>query len=100
MGLGIQLWGSAANYNLEILERFQSKVLLIIVIAPWFIPNHIIPRDLQIKTVKSEIRGYCVNYNERLATHPNVLANQLLTKTNTQRRLKRYTTYVLITRFN
>jgi hypothetical protein len=24
---GIQLWGSTANSNLEILERFQSKVL-------------------------------------------------------------------------
>jgi hypothetical protein len=97
---GIQLWGSAANCNLEISERFQSKALRIIVNAPGFISNHIISRDLQIKTVKSEIRGYCVNYNKRLATHPNALANELLTKTNTQRKLKRYTTYDLITRFN
>jgi hypothetical protein len=96
----IQLWGSAANSNLEILERFQSKVLQIIVNAPWFIPNHIIKRDLQIKTVKSEIRGYCVNYNKRPATHPIALANQLLTKTNTQRRLQRYTTCDLVTSFN
>jgi hypothetical protein len=43
---GIQLWGSAANYNLEILERFLSKVLRIIANAPWFIPNHIIACDL------------------------------------------------------
>jgi hypothetical protein len=97
---GIQLWGSAANSNLEILERFQLKVLRIIVNAPWFIPNHIIARHLQMKTVKSEIRGNCVNYNKRLATHPNALENQPLTKTNTQRRLKRYITYDLITRFN
>jgi hypothetical protein len=97
---GIQLWGSAAKSNLEILERFQSKVLQIIVNTPWFISNHTIARNLQIKTVKSEIRGYYANYNKRLATHPNALANQLLTKTNTQQRLKRYTTCDLITRFN
>jgi hypothetical protein len=53
---GIQLWGSAANSNLEILERFQSKVLRIIVYAPWFVPNRIIPHDFKIKTVKSEIK--------------------------------------------
>ena len=27
---GIQLWGTASNSNLEILERFQSKLLRII----------------------------------------------------------------------
>jgi hypothetical protein len=55
---GIQLWGSTANSNLEILERFQSKVLQIIVNAPWFVPNRIITHDLKIKTAKSEIRDY------------------------------------------
>jgi hypothetical protein len=44
-------------------------------------------------TVKSEIRDYCVNYNKRVENHPNALANHLLTKTNTQRRFKRHTTY-------
>jgi hypothetical protein len=80
----IQLRGSATNSNLEILERFQSKVLRIIVNAPWFIPNRIIAHNLQIQTVKSEIRDYCINYNKRLQHHPNALANHRLTKTNTQ----------------
>jgi metal-sulfur cluster biosynthetic enzyme len=31
---GVQLWGSASNCNIEILERFQSKVLRIITDAP------------------------------------------------------------------
>jgi hypothetical protein len=97
---GIQLWGSSANSNLEILERFQSKVLRIIVNAPWFVPNRIIAHDLQLKTVKFEIRDYYVNYNKRLENHPNALANHLLTKTNMQRRLKRHITYDLATRFN
>jgi hypothetical protein len=32
---GIQLWGTTSNSNIEILERFQSKVLRLIVDAPW-----------------------------------------------------------------
>jgi hypothetical protein len=32
---GIQLWGTTSSSNIEILERFQSKVLRLIVDAPW-----------------------------------------------------------------
>jgi hypothetical protein len=45
---GIQLWGTASTFNIEILERFQSKALRIIVDAP-YVPNNHIRRDLQIK---------------------------------------------------
>jgi hypothetical protein len=43
---GIQLWGTASTSNKEILERFQSKTLRMIVDAPWYMPNTIIRRDL------------------------------------------------------
>jgi len=43
---GVQLWGTASNSNLEILERFQSKVLRIITDAPCYVPNAVIKRDL------------------------------------------------------
>jgi hypothetical protein len=39
---GIQLWGTASTSNIEILERFQSKVLCMIVDASWYIPNSVI----------------------------------------------------------
>jgi hypothetical protein len=39
MTYGIQLWGTASTSNIEILERFQSKVLRMIVDAPWYVPN-------------------------------------------------------------
>jgi len=42
---GVQLWGSASNSNIDILERFQSKVLRIITDAPWYVPNTVIRRD-------------------------------------------------------
>jgi hypothetical protein len=49
---GIQLWGTISNSNNEILERFQSKVLRLIVDAPWYVSNSVIRNDLQIPTVK------------------------------------------------
>jgi hypothetical protein len=45
---GIQLCGTASTSNIEILERFQSKALGIIVDAPWYVPNNHIRRDLQM----------------------------------------------------
>jgi hypothetical protein len=49
---GIQLWGTASTSNVEILERFQSKALRLIVEAPWYVPNTLILRDLHMPTVK------------------------------------------------
>jgi hypothetical protein len=54
---GIQLWGTAFNSNIEILERFQSKALRMIVDAPWYVPNTLIRRDLHVSTAKEEIRS-------------------------------------------
>jgi hypothetical protein len=53
---GIQLWGAASTSDIEILERFQSKALRLITEAPWYVPNAIIRRDLQVPSVKDEIR--------------------------------------------
>jgi hypothetical protein len=52
---GIKLWGMASTSNIDILECFQSKALRMIVDAPWYVPNMVIRRDLQIPTVKEEI---------------------------------------------
>jgi hypothetical protein len=49
---GIQLWGTASTSDIEILERFQSKALRMIVDASWYVPNTLIRRDLQIPSVK------------------------------------------------
>ena len=42
---GIQLWGTASNSNIDILERFQSKVQRIITDAPWYVPSAVIKHD-------------------------------------------------------
>ena len=86
---GIQLWRTASNSNLEILERFQPKVLSIITDAPWYVPNTVIKSDLQIPTFKQEARKFSAKYRKRLDTHPNNLANTLFQEQFGTRRLKR-----------
>jgi hypothetical protein len=53
---GIQLWGTASASNIDILEMFQSKVLRIITDDPWYVPNAVIKRDLQVPSVRQEVR--------------------------------------------
>jgi hypothetical protein len=71
----VQLWGTASTSNIEILERFQSKPLRMIVDATWYVPNMVIRRDLQIPTVKKK----------SAATAPNiVLASAHIQMTNSK----------------
>ena len=93
---GIQLWGTASNSNIEILERFQSKVLRIITDTPWYVPNAVIKHDLQVPSVRQEVRTYSVTYNARLEGHPNDLATSLLQPPHNHR-LKRYYPANLVT---
>jgi hypothetical protein len=88
---GIQLWGTASTSNIEILERFSSKALRMIVDAPWYVPNTAIRRDLQIPTIKAEILRYSSQYSARLSAHPNDLPDK--------RRLWRHLPNDLPTRF-
>jgi hypothetical protein len=95
---GIQLWGTASTSNIEIPERFQSKALLMIVDAPWYVLNTVIRRDLQIPTVKEEICRYSSQYSARLSAHPNDLIVNLIELPDI-RRLRRHLPNDLPTRF-
>jgi hypothetical protein len=86
---GIQLWGTACTSNIDILERFQSKALRMIVDAPWYVPNTLIHRDLHISSVKEEISRYSFQYGARLRPHPNLLVANLLGLPD-NRRLRRH----------
>jgi hypothetical protein len=63
--------------NIEILERFHSKALRMIVDAPWYVLNTIIRRDVQIPTVREETSSYSSQYSARLSAHPNYLTVNL-----------------------
>jgi len=49
---GIELWGCASSSNIEIIQRYQSKILRLIAQAPWHVTNQILHRDLRIATVR------------------------------------------------
>lgn len=86
---GVQLWGTASHSNIEIIQRFQSKMLRIITDAPWFVLNETLHHDLKIPTVKEVIKICTRNYSERITSHPNILACQLKSNEPTPRRLKK-----------
>ena len=41
---GIQLWGTASNSNIEILQQFQSETLRFLIDTPWYVTNETIHR--------------------------------------------------------
>lgn len=87
---GLQLWGTASNSNIEILQRYQSSTLRLILKAPWFITNEAIHKDLNMPTVKEEIKKFSTRYLDRLSNHVNTLAINLLDDSNEINRLKRH----------
>jgi hypothetical protein len=97
-------WLSVARFrfgvsiSVPILERFQSKVLRLIVDAPWYVSNSVIHNDLQISTVKEEISRFSSHYNVRISVYPNELIASL-TEPPIQRRLRRYWPHDLLVRF-
>ena len=97
---GIQLWGTASNCNIEILQRFQSKTLRSLIDAPWYVTNETIHRDLKISTDKEEIAKYSCRYSKRVNKHRNPLITGLLETTDHVRRLKRHYLLDLNDRFN
>jgi hypothetical protein len=75
---GMQLWGTASTSKIEILERFHSKALPMIVDTPWYVPNTVVGRDLEIPTVKEETHRYSSQYSARLSAHPNDLTVKVM----------------------
>ena len=81
--------GTVSNSNIEILQRYQNKVLRAIVNAPWYISNKVVHADLKVPTIRDEITKFSVKYRDKITTHPNELASILLEEEE-PRRLKRF----------
>lgn len=86
---GVELWGSASNSNVEILQRFQNKALKTLSAAPWFTKNIEVHEYLQIPTVKEVVEKSYRNYRQKLKEHGNQLAAALLEPSDSIYRLKR-----------
>lgn len=96
---GIQLWGSTSNSNIEILERFQTKIIRTMLDIPHYISNKYILNDLKINSVRKEINIISERCKKKLQDHQNTLASTLLTSDKFKyRRLKRQSILILPTR--
>lgn len=94
---GIELWGTASNSNIEILERFQNKTIR----SMFNIHNKYILHDLRLNTVKEEITARSQNYQHKLTKHVNELAVKLTGSGSIHyTRLRRNSIPNLINRFN
>jgi hypothetical protein len=97
---GAEQWGTASNSNIEIQQRFQSKILRTALNVPRHISNTMIHNDLQMNTVKEVISERTRKYLDKLKAHQNPLAVNLLDNSGDIYRLKRYNVLDLPTRFN
>jgi len=74
--VGVQLWNTAFNSIIEILQRFRNEYLRIIVNAPWYVSNDTSHHDVNALYIRGEIRRFSQRYADRLEEHPNVLATE------------------------
>jgi hypothetical protein len=93
---GIRLWGCTKQSNIDLIQRFQNKVLRNILKAPWHIRNHDLHSDLEVDVVSSEIKSFAQKHEERLHHHENAEAIQLLDNMGIVRRLQRKKTFELV----
>jgi len=84
----IQLWNTASNSNIEILQIFQNIILRIIVDAPWYVTNDTLHHDLNMQYVRDDTRRYNGRYADRMKEHPNILTKNLMESVKIPCRLK------------
>jgi hypothetical protein len=75
---GIQLWECTKQSNIDIIQRFQNKVLRNIDDSRLYIRNADLQRDLQMEVVKNGTGKFAKMHEERLLHHLNFEAIQLL----------------------
>jgi hypothetical protein len=90
---GIQIWGCTIQSNIDIIQRFQNKILRNIVNAPWYIRNNDLHRDLEVEVVSSEIQRFAQKHEERLHHREDVEAIELLDSMGIVCRLQREKTF-------
>jgi len=93
---GIHFGVCTKQSNIDIIQRFQNKVLRNVVNAPCYIRNCDLYRDLEVDVVSNEIQRFAQKHEERLHHHENVEAIQLLDNMGIVRRLQRKKPFELV----
>jgi hypothetical protein len=84
---GIQLWDCTSDFNIQVIQRYQNKVLKRIVNAPWYVRNSGLHCDLGIGTVTDIIAKFARSQEKRLQDHINIEAYRLLNVNKITKRL-------------
>jgi hypothetical protein len=88
-GVMVSSFGAApVSLNIQVIQRYQNKVLKCIVNAPWYVRNSDLHRDLGIETIADIIVKFTNAHAERLQNHINIEVSRLLNMNNITRRLK------------
>jgi hypothetical protein len=95
---GIQLWGWASESNIQVIQRYQNKILKCIVNVPWYVRNGDLQRDLGIETVTDIIAKFAKSHEKRLQDNINIEASRLLNVNSITRRLKRKKLFEIVVR--
>jgi hypothetical protein len=66
---GVEIWGCASKSNISIIQRSQSKILLMIANAPWYVPNITLHEDLNVPLVKEVIKQRSTRYHNKIEGH-------------------------------
>jgi hypothetical protein len=93
---GIQLWSCASDSNIQVIQRFQNKVLKCIVQAPWYIRNSDLHQDLGFETVTDIITKLTSSHKKKIQNHINSEVSRLLNVQNITRRLNRKKPFELV----
>jgi hypothetical protein len=81
----MELWDCASKSNISIIQRSQSKILRMIVDAPWYVSNATLHADLGISYVHEVIHKKCNKHQTILETHENPLLKTLLVREENRR---------------
>jgi hypothetical protein len=82
---GLELWSCASKSSISIIQRSQSKILRMVVDAPWCVSSATLHADLGISYVQDVIHPKMQQTSHQTRTHE----NPLLKTREENRRLKR-----------
>jgi hypothetical protein len=80
-----------SSSNIEILQRYQSKMLRLITQATWYVTNQTLHRDLGIATVREIFKDKAEAHRKTLLAHPNPFMEPLTIPSPTRRLRRKWT---------
>jgi hypothetical protein len=63
---------------ISIIQRSQSKILRIMMNAPWYVNNQTLHTDLNIPSINDVIKEKSIIHHNKLASHPNDILQPLV----------------------